>query len=179
MFGRIRPSMRAVVVAMLAAYVGWLILGLVGSVGWVDVGSASQLVSSKVTYVARHYVFVVSDGRRLIAFSAVSPHQGNLERKGFGTTAERVLYCATNETFAEQFHGSSWDIRGRYVDGPAPRGLTTVALRIHEGRVEVAPSRWSPGPSRNIRGRPGLGPFCTGDVVTEESPGFARTGIPT
>jgi nitrite reductase/ring-hydroxylating ferredoxin subunit len=165
---------RILVVAVLVAYVGWLISGVVGSGGWVDVGSASDIASAKVTYVPRQHIFVVSDGGRLVAYSAVSPHQGNLGKKGFGSTVERILYCDTNETFVEQLHGSSWDSRGRYVDGPAPRGLTTVALRIHEGRVEVAPSRWSPGPGRDVRGRPGLGPFCMGDVIREAAPGFAR-----
>jgi nitrite reductase/ring-hydroxylating ferredoxin subunit len=163
---------------MFVAYVGWLISGLAGSAAWVNVGPASDIRSAKVTYVPRQQVFVVSDGRRLVAFSAVSPHQGNLGNKSFESIVERVLYCDTNETFVEQLHGSSWDSRGRYVDGPAPRGLTMVELRIREGRVEVAPSRWSPGPSREIRGRPGLGPFCMGDVIMEAAPGFARTGPP-
>lgn len=170
---------RILVAGVLVAYVGWLISGVVGSGGWVDVGLASDMASTKVSYVPRLHVFVVSDGRRLVAFSVVSPHQGTLGKKGFESIVERVLYCDTNETFVEQLHGSSWDSRGRYVDGPAPRGLTTIALRIREGRVEVAPSRWSPGPGRDIRGRPGLGPFCMGDVIMEAAPGFARTGPPT
>jgi hypothetical protein len=85
------------------------------------------------------------------------------------------LYCATNNTFVEQFHGASWDLRGRYVAGPAPRGLTTLALRIRRGRAEVAPSRSSPGPPRGVPGRAGVGTACTGDVIFEEGPGFART----
>lgn len=173
-----RPPVRVLVAALLVAYVAWVISGLVASGDWVDVGLASRLVSAKVTYVAGHHVFIVSDGQRFVAFSDVSPHQGNIGKKGFDTPAERVLYCATNETFVEQFHGSIWDRRGRYVGGPAPRGLTRVTLRIREGRIEVAPSRWSLGPSREIPGRPGIGAFCLGDVIFEESPGFARTGLP-
>lgn len=169
-----RGIRRSLFVVILLAYVGWLVVGLAGSGVWMDTGAVSDIASAGVTYMPRHQVFVLSEGRRFVAFSAVSPHQGNIGI-GFEGAAERVLYCATNQTFVEQFHGSIWDRRGRYVAGPAPRGLTTVAVRILDGRVEVAPSRWSLGLSRYPRGRPGLGALCMGDVVPEVSPGFAGT----
>jgi hypothetical protein len=112
-----RGIRRPLFVVILLAYVGWLLVGLARSGVWVDAGALSDIASAGVTYMPRHQVFVLSEGRKLVAFSAVSPHQGNIGI-GFEGPAERVLYCATSETFVEQFHGSIWDRQGRYVAAP-------------------------------------------------------------
>ena len=66
----------------------------------------------------------------VVAYSAVCTHTG-CEVKAF-LPDEQVLFC--------DCHQSKFDPRdqARVTDGPAPRGLPALPLRIVEGRLVVA-----------------------------------------
>jgi Rieske Fe-S protein len=66
----------------------------------------------------------------IVAYSAVCTHTGC--EVGAFLADEQVLYC--------DCHGSKFDPheQARVTDGPAPRSLPALPLRVVEGRLEVA-----------------------------------------
>jgi Rieske Fe-S protein len=96
--------------------------------------------------------YVVADPPRTpIALQARSPHLG-----------EPVVYCQSSMWFEEPAHGAKFDRLGRYVLGPAPRGLDRLATIVQDGVVWVNPNEITLGPARGEHdSRPG-GPFCSG-----------------
>jgi nitrite reductase/ring-hydroxylating ferredoxin subunit len=117
---------------------------------WVRAGSVSEVQRRQVVYVpvARAYVVDASSGNP-IALYARSPHLG-----------ERIRYCASSGWFEEQAHGSMFDGLGRYVLGPAPRGLDRFDVRIIDDNVWVDTSNLVLGPPRGPADTHPSGPLC-------------------
>ena len=113
--------------------------------GWREIASSEVLRQREVVYIPAVMVFVVH-AEPPVALRAVSPHLG-----------EQVAYCPSASVF-QAVHGSLWDRQGRWLDGPAPRGLDRVALRVRDGSIEINVSRVTRGPDRgpveiNLTGR--------------------------
>lgn len=128
--------------------------------GWVTVGSLADVQRQGVFYDRTVNVFVIADSGEVIAVLAENPHAG-----------ERVYYCPSSGWFQSPSEGSTFDHRGYYRLGPAPRGLDRVQVRIEHGFVSVNVSERAPGPVRGLTDlRPAAGPRCL-DV-----PGHSATG---
>jgi len=130
--------------------------------GWRQVTSVAVLEERDVIYLPDAHVFLVAEDPPL-AFSAASPHLGR---------GDPVAYCAESETFME-VHGSLWNRLGYYLDGPAPRGLDRIAIRIRNRFIEIKPSIVTEGAPRGAG--PKLGPtglYCTFNQPSEGADGF-------
>ncbi len=69
-------------------------------------------------------VWIVRDADRLTVYSAICPHLGctiNAAEGGF------ICPC----------HGSAWDLKGKRLAGPTPRGMDTLEYRLEGGWVLV------------------------------------------
>lgn len=117
--------------------------------GLVLAGSVEELQERRVLYAgdARAYVVATDDGP--VALYARSPHLG-----------ERVVFCESSGWFEELRHGSMFDGLGRYVLGPAPRGLGHFDVSVIDGDVWVDPSNLILGPPRGPHDEAPAGPFC-------------------
>jgi hypothetical protein len=127
--------------------------------GWVTVGSLADVQRKGVFYDRTVNAFVIADSGEMIAVLAENPHGG-----------ERVYYCPSSGWFQSPAEGSTFDHRGYYRLGPAPRGLDRVKVRTEHGFVSVDTSQRAPGPARGLTDeRPAAGPRCAdvpGDPVT-------------
>ena len=130
--------------------------------GWREVAFVDTLQQEDVIYVPAVKVFLVH-GDQPIALKAVSTHLGT----------EPVAYCPSASTFHELGHGSIWDRTGRYMDGPATRGLDRVAVRIRSESIEINVSMVTRGPDRyplNFAQPTGL--FCRFEHPEDARAGF-------
>jgi hypothetical protein len=145
------------------AYVGGTqILAAIGHHGWVDVGSRGTLDRSDVVYLSSERVFVVGDAAHPVALSAISPHLG-----------EQLLFCRSSGWF-QDVHGDHFDRFGVYATGPAPRGMDHVELRLSGDLVQIKPTAFIDGVSRNARApQQPTGPFCPDRPAAE--PGFVAS----
>jgi nitrite reductase/ring-hydroxylating ferredoxin subunit len=150
---------------MIAVVVGWQLANRPPS-PWITPGSLSDLQAAGVWYLNDEQIFVLADGDSAIALSAAAPH----------IEGERVLFCRSSGWFQGQ-HGEKFDRRGYYMLGPAASGLTRIALRITDGKVEINPSDVLgaiPRDNHQLKMVPSIGPFCGADGSLEEiEPGFA------
>jgi nitrite reductase/ring-hydroxylating ferredoxin subunit len=103
---------------------------------WVRAGSVSEIQRRQVVYVPEARVFVVAaSSTSPLAFYARSPHLG-----------ERVRHCASSGWFEDRAHGAMFDGLGRYVLGPASRGLDRFEVRVIDGDVWVDTANLMLGP---------------------------------
>jgi nitrite reductase/ring-hydroxylating ferredoxin subunit len=129
--------------------------------GWQTVASVTSLEQIDVAYLKDAGVFVVDTDDDPVALSEVSPHLGH-----------RLLFCREADVFQGK-HGEVFDRRGFYVDGPSPRGMDRVAVRVQDGLVQVDLDDIRPGAKRGAG--PPLEPQRPGCRVPgpEPKPGFA------
>jgi hypothetical protein len=75
---------------------------------------------------------------------------------------DRVIFCRSSRLFEAE--DSKFDRRGRYLGGPATRGLDRPLVRISDGWVLADPETVVPGGPRpeTTREIPLHGPFCRG-----------------
>src|SRR5437899_7521298 len=120
-----RRARSLVVGGTLAALVGAaLVAGYVRDRGWVRVGTVDSLARAKVVYVSNLHLFVVG-GTNPIALADRTTSGGS-----------RVLFCPSAGYFQDR-NGSAFDRFGLYVQGPAPRGLTRVSIRVNVANLDV------------------------------------------
>ena len=118
--------------------------------GWVRGAAMSVVRARGVVRVSAATAFLVDTGRPTpLALSARSPQLG-----------ETVIHCGTSGWFEDPMHGSKFDPLGRYVVGPAPRGLDRFAVRVLDGVAWIDPSAVTPGPPRGMPTIDPAGPFC-------------------
>jgi hypothetical protein len=129
---------------------------------WKRARTVAAVRDAGVVYLPSHRVFLVDAPGEILALSAI------------GTQLEEpIAYCRTSGWFEDTAHGSKWDGLGYYMDGPAPRGMDRVRIRVREGMIEVMPSAESHGPPRGAGpGSTPDGPFCSGN-----GPGAVRQGF--
>ena len=127
--------------------------------GWVTVGPLADVQRQGVFYDRTVNAFVIADSGEMIAVLAENPHAG-----------ERVYFFPSSGWFQSPSEGSTFDHRGYYRLGPAPRGLDRVQVRTEHGFVSVNVSERAKGPVRGLTDeRPAVGPRCAdipGDPLT-------------
>lgn len=141
----------AVVVAVLLALGVWVASAVIRDSRWVRVASLSDLQDSVVLHDVDTRSFLIGREGKVLAFSAVSPHSPH--------PGESFTYCPSSGQF-EGPHGEKWDWQGRYVGGPAPRGLDRMDSKVENGEVFVDPDAIHRGPSRAGEALEADGPFC-------------------
>lgn len=86
-------------------------------------GTISDAVSDQGIWIAR------TQGR-IVAIHATCTHLGC-----------RVAWVGNDARFRCPCHGSSFDLDGTNLDGPAPRPLEHLAIRVQDGRVIIDSNR--------------------------------------
>ena len=162
----LRRSFVFLLVLVVVMPVALLVAGA-GDETWRIVSTRAGLRERGVIYVKDAKVFVVHTARGPLALRAVATHLG----------WEPVAYCRSSSTFEEYLHGSKWTRDGRYLDGPAARGLDRVGLRVNGDLVEINPEIVTEGPPR-ATGPPfqPTGPFCGFETRAAGASGFLRPG---
>lgn len=129
--------------------------------GWRAVTTVAVLQERDVIFVPDAHVFLVAADRPL-ALSSASPHLG-----------EPMSYCAAGPNFVSLAHGETFDREGRYLDGPAPRGMDRVGIRVRDGVVQINVQQKIPGPPLDDRGTP-TSSLCVAERVSLLRPGFVE-----
>jgi hypothetical protein len=131
--------------------------------GWRRITSVDVLEARQVIYLPEPRIFLVH-GTPPFALSAVSPHLG-----------EPIAWCPSANDFEEMAHGSKWNRLGYYMDGPAPRGMDRVAVRVRNRYVEINAAMVAPGDPRGSgpQLRP-TGPYCHFEVPADARDGFVH-----
>ena len=151
---------------------GWKLGGalLVGAAGWtayeslrplaetttggtVDLGNPSRYAADTATYVPAGQLWVANTGTVIYALSQKCPHLGC-----------RVPYCDSSGRFECPCHGSTYDIGGEWIEGPAPRGMDRYPLAVDKasGNLVADTSKTVDGPPRGTNRflSPPKGPSC-------------------
>jgi nitrite reductase/ring-hydroxylating ferredoxin subunit len=131
---------------------------------WRTVSTLESLQPESVTYMEDEKTFVVVEGDRVVALSAVDPHLGHLDR-----------FCPDSKLFEGQ-HGEKFDRWGAYFSGPAPGGMDRVSVRVEDGVVEIDPTDVREGFGRgDVRVLEPEGRYC--DNFAAARPGFFEEGL--
>ena len=102
---------------------------------WIELGPIAEIPDGKLVkrnlmvsrqagwgeFIAKRSVWIVKEGETLAIFSGVCPHLG-------------CAVSASGERFVCACHGSEWDVAGKTLAGPTPRGLDLLEHRI-EGKL--------------------------------------------
>lgn len=102
-------------------------------VGWLDVGTLGDFgeIPKRVDY-GDEPVYVYFLKGKLVAFSAVCPHMRCIVA---WSPAGKPNPRSGTLTYDCPCHGSSFDLAGRRLYGPAPRGLYAQKLKLQRGKV--------------------------------------------
>jgi hypothetical protein len=117
--------------------------------GWILVGAVDDVRNDHVVFSPGAHSYVVALDHRFEALIAKSPQMG-----------EAVRYCRSSGWFQDPAHGSVFDGEGRYVLGPAPRGLDRLAVHIVGDDVWIDTTNVLLGPPRGPHDARAAGPFC-------------------
>jgi cytochrome b6-f complex iron-sulfur subunit len=143
--------------ALLAAAAGFTVyeslrpLASAASGGPLILGSPSQYQPQTATYVSQGRLFVVNTGDTLYALSQKCPHLGC-----------RVPYCDSSGRFECPCHGSTYDLGGEWIVGPAPRGMDRYDLKLVGAQLVADTSKVITGPPHGAKRylTPPKGPSC-------------------
>jgi cytochrome b6-f complex iron-sulfur subunit len=121
--------------------------------GVVAAGSVSDYPPGTVRYYIDGRFYVASAGGALVALYQKCPHLGC-----------RVPFCDSSGRFECPCHGSIYNIRGEYIQGPAPRGMDRFPIKIDGDRVLVDTGKVVEGPARGVSSvsKQAKGPSCIG-----------------
>ncbi len=123
---RLLYAMMAAALLGLAGLTVWLLQSGPGAPGAIPLQAVHEGVSLHRADGVQ--VFLLRRGHSVRAFLNRSPHLG-----------EPLWYCVREGVFVSPAHGELFDAAGRYVDGPAPRGLDRVQVRVEGDDVLVNP----------------------------------------
>ncbi len=123
--------------------------------GVVDAGTVNQFPEGTVRYFLGGRFYVTSTEGTLLALYQKCPHLGC-----------RVPFCDSSERFECPCHGSVFNIKGEYIEGPTPRGMDRFPIKVVGEKVLVDTSNVAEGPARGILTGPGepAGPSCLGET---------------
>ena len=94
-------------------------------------------------------IFLVNDAEEgLLALYAADPHLGCRVGLASELTPEPGVSRPANAVFFNPCHGEQYDVLGRYITGPAPRGLDRFGVVIAGSDVIVDIGAFEYGPSR-------------------------------
>lgn len=106
-------------------------------------------------------VFIVRDGNDVTVFDTDIQHQ-----PGEG----HLWWCPNERVFAAPAHGELFDARGRYLAGPAARGLTTLPATVRDNVVRID-LEGTPGASRGPESAELPAGYADGDRAWNTGPG--------
>jgi len=126
-------------------------LGASGAGGVIKLGNYSNYPKGTATYVNEGHFYVANADNHLFAISQKCPHLGC-----------RVPFCESSGRFECPCHGSTFDIGGEWIQGPAPTGMTQYKLTLDGQNVVVDTSKTLPPPPRGAHAylTPPKGPPC-------------------
>jgi cytochrome b6-f complex iron-sulfur subunit len=107
--------------------------------GVVEAGSVADYQEGAVQYFPTGRFYVTSASGGLVALFQKCPHLGC-----------RVPFCDSSGRFECPCHGSVYNIRGEYVQGPAPRGMDRFLIKVEGDKVLVDTSQLVEGPARGV-----------------------------
>lgn len=124
--------------------------------GMLTLAAPDAFADGTATFVREGHLYVTRIGDELFALSQKCPHLGC-----------RVPFCDSNGRFACPCHGSSYNLAGEHLGGPAPRGMDRHPLAVHDGRVVVNLTETLDGPPIGSRrfGVPRDGAACESAVT--------------
>jgi len=144
---------------LLAAAAGWTTyeslrpLASAATGATINLGSPTSYAAESATYVSDGRLFVANTGTHIYALSQKCPHLGC-----------RVPFCDSSGRFECPCHGSTYDLGGEWIEGPAPRGLDRFLLKLDSatGNLVADTSKVLIGPSRGAKRflTPAKGPSC-------------------
>ncbi len=106
----------------------------VGGGGLVGLAAPDAYREGSATYIREARLYITRVRGELFAVTQKCPHLGC-----------RVPFCEASGRFECPCHGSSYDLAGEWIDGPAPRGMDRFPLQIVDGRVVVDTATIEPG----------------------------------
>ena len=133
----------AALLAVAAGWTTWDFLRPRASRGFgttIETGPAAAFPEGVVTYFSDGRFYLVRADGELRALYQKCPHLGC-----------RVPYCDSSGRFECPCHGSVFNRKGEYIEGPAPRGMDSFPVRDEQGVIVVDTGRVDPGPARGIR----------------------------
>jgi Rieske Fe-S protein len=142
---------------LLAVAAGWTVweslrpLSTGASSGPIKLGNEGRFQPGSATYVPEGRLYVTNPGDGPMALSQKCPHLGC-----------RVPFCESSGRFECGCHGSVFDLGGEWIAGPAPRGMTRVAIATVGNDLYADPSKQVPGPPQGADKylTPPKGPSC-------------------
>jgi cytochrome b6-f complex iron-sulfur subunit len=132
--------------------------------GVLNAGAASEYKEGTIRYFLDGRFYVTASSGALVALYQKCPHLGC-----------RVPFCESSGRFECPCHGSKYNIRGEYIEGPAPRGMDRFPIKIDGGQVFVDTVAVVEGPPRGVStvSDTAKGPSCVGETT---APGAAGAG---
>lgn len=124
--------------------------------GVVNAGMASQFSEGSVKYYPNGRFYIAAFDGQLQALYQKCPHLGC-----------RVPFCELSGQFECPCHGSVYNIKGEYLQGPAPRGLDRFPIRVEGDEVFVDTGELMEGPSQGVLTGPPIALGGCGEVAEE------------
>jgi cytochrome b6-f complex iron-sulfur subunit len=123
--------------------------------GVIDAGSVSDYPDGAVRYFPTGRFYVSSSDGAVVALFQKCPHLGC-----------RVPFCDSSGRFECPCHGSTYNIRGEYIKGPAPHGMDRFLIKVQGDKILVDTSQLVVGPARGTTSvsSAAKGPACAGEV---------------
>lgn len=138
-----------------AARTSWALLQPLKSLassGKFKLKDAENYKPGTAEYITAARVWVVNPGDgKLLALSQTCPHLGC-----------RVPFCESSGRFECPCHGSTYNIGGEYIKGPAPRGMDRFPILVENGGSFVDTTKVVRGPNHGSHVYPSdsKGPSC-------------------
>ena len=108
--------------------------------GVVDAGKVNDYAADgSVKYFEDGRFFVSSSSGQLVALYQKCPHLGC-----------KVPFNDQTHRFECPCHGSVYNVRGEYIEGPAPRGMDRFLLKVEGDQVLVDTGNVVEGPPRGV-----------------------------
>lgn len=130
--------------------------------GVIDAGRVEAFPEGAVRYFLEGRFYVTSVQGSLQALYQKCPHLGC-----------RVPFCDSSQRFECPCHGSVFNVKGEYLEGPSPRGMDRFEVRLDGDRVLVDTGNTLEGPARGVVTGPSgkAGPPClepSGEAPTQD-----------
>jgi cytochrome b6-f complex iron-sulfur subunit len=134
--------------------------------GIVSAGKAADYKDGTVRYFQDGRFFVSASGGKVVALYQKCPHLGC-----------RVPFCDSSGRFECPCHGSIYNARGEYIQGPAPRGMDRFLIEVHGDEILVDTAKVIEGPPRGVSSisNDARGPSCVGGAAGK-TPGGQTSG---
>ena len=130
--------------------------------GIVSAGKAADYKDGTVRYFQDGRFFVSASEGKVVALYQKCPHLGC-----------RVPFCDSSGRFECPCHGSIYNARGEYIQGPAPRGMDRFLIEVQGDEILVDTAKVIEGPPRGVSSisNDARGPSCVGGTAGKATGG--------